>query len=107
VVVAKNRKPRFEQKGPALSQWYEEQVGLFGKKEADRMLSQLTVKKSYRRYNDPGRLMPGAVIRYKNAIGILTSQQNKGYYYIITGIQGRVPSRDCKILRKNCGLVYM
>jgi hypothetical protein len=107
IIVAKNRRPRFEQQGPAFSQWYDEQVELFGKKEADRMLSQLTVKKSYRRYNDPDRLMPGAMIMYDNRIGILTGQQNKGYYYIINGIQGRIPSRKCSILKRNCGLVYM
>lgn len=47
--VAKNCKPRFEQKGPALSDWYEEQVKCHGRQEADRMRSQLTVEKSTRR----------------------------------------------------------
>ena len=107
VTVAKNRKPRFEQKDPALSEWHEAQVDTVGKKEADRMLSQLSVKKSYRRYNDPNRLMPGAMIRYKGRVGILTGQQNNGYYYMASGIPGRIPSKDCEILKQNTGLVYM
>ena len=107
MTVAKNRKPRFEQKGPALSQWYNEQVDFIGKREADRKLSKLTVKKSYRRYNDPDRLMPGALIRCNGRLGILTGQQNNGYYYLAKGISGRIPSKNCEVLKQNTGLVYM
>ena len=106
-IVAKNRKPRFEQKGKALSQWYENAVDEYGVEEANRMLSGLTVSRSYRRYNNLNREMPGAIIRYKGRIGILTGQQNKGYYYIVTGIPGRIKASDCEILRHNPGLVYM
>lgn len=107
VTVAKNRRPRFEQQGLALSQWHEKQVETFGEKEADRMLSRLTVKPSYRRYNNTERLMPGALIRYDNRIGVLTGQQNNGYYYTVRGIEGRVPAKDCEILKHNTGLVYV
>ena len=34
------------------------------RQEADRMWSQLTVEKSTKRYNDPGRLIPGARFEY-------------------------------------------
>ena len=33
-VIAKNRKPRFEQQDMALSQWYEQQIEVLGKKES-------------------------------------------------------------------------
>lgn len=33
VIVAKNRKPRFEQKGEALSQWYERMVREHGRQK--------------------------------------------------------------------------
>ena len=105
--VAKNRRPRFEQKGLALSQWYEKAVDTYGKKEADRMLSSLQVRKSYRRYNDTDRELPGAIIRYGNKVGILTGQQNNGYYYTVSGITGRLKASDCEILKHNPGLVYM
>ena len=45
VPVARNRKPREEQKGDALSQWYEKQVSEKGCKEATRLRSVLTVQK--------------------------------------------------------------
>lgn len=105
VTVVKNRKPRFEQHGLALSQWYGKQVELFGKREADHTLSRLTVKRSYRRYNNPDRLMPGALIRHKGHIFVLTAQENNGRYYKHNG--KRIPARECDILKHNTGLVYM
>lgn len=105
--VAKNRKPRFEQTDPALSQWYRKAVDTYGKKDADRMLSCLRVKKSYRRYNNVKRELPGAVIRYNDRIGILTGQQNNGFYYIVSGFPEKLKAADCEVLRHNPGLVYM
>jgi len=102
--VARNRKPRIDQKGLALSQWYEKQVRLCGRKEADRMLSRLKVRKSYRRYNNPERIMPGAIVRHDGRIFILTSQENNGCYYKVNGT--RIPARECQIVKYNQGLVY-
>lgn len=79
----------------------------FGKKDADRMLSRLKVKKSYRRYNDVERELPGAVIRYNDRIGILTGQQNNGFYYIVSGFPEKLKAADCEVLRHNPGIVYM
>ena len=53
----KNKKQIF----PALDEWYEKEVAKVGEKEARRKLSRLTVKPSYRRYNDTKRVLPGAV----------------------------------------------
>lgn len=44
--IATNRKPRFEQKSDALSDWYFEQVKLKGKKYANKPTGRITVKKS-------------------------------------------------------------
>ena len=90
--VAKNRKPRFEQKGLALSQWKQD-------------VSKLTVKKSTRRYNDTKRLMPGALVRHKNKIFVKVGQITGGQYFRHNG--KNIPSKDCEILQHNVGLVYM
>ena len=105
VTIAKNRKPRFEQQGPALSQWYEEQIELCGKREADCMLSRVTAKPSYRRYNNTERVMPGAVVRHNGRIFVLTAQENKGRYYKLG--EKRIPAGECQVLKQNQGLVYM
>lgn len=105
MMIAKNRKPRFEQQGQALSQWYKEQIELCGKREADRMLSRVTVKSSYRRYNNIERIMPGTVVRHNGRIFILAAQENKGRYYKVG--KKRIPARECQVLKQNQGLVYM
>ena len=50
--VCKNRHKRFEQKGDSLEE--------FAKVHPD-LVSKLTVKKSRRYYNDPDRILPGAI----------------------------------------------
>ena len=62
--IATNRKPRFEQKGDALFDWYSEQVKLKGKKYADKLTGRITVKKSTRGYNSKDRVMPGTIFYY-------------------------------------------
>lgn len=106
--VAKNRKPRFEQKGPALSDWYEEQVKYHGRQEADRLRSQLTVEKSTRRYNNPERLMPGALFEYMGECHVLSGQLSNGQYLRAYG-DGKTnyPAKKCRIVRHNEGLVFV
>lgn len=106
--VAKNRKPRFEQKGPALSDWYEEQVKCHGRQEAGRMRSQLTVEKSTRHYNNPNRLMPGALFEYMGEYHVLSGQLSNGQYLRAYG-DGKTnyPARKCRIVRHNEGLVFV
>ena len=104
--VAKNRRPRFEQKGDALSVWYEKQVQLHGRKEADAMRSRLTVTPSRRYYKDPDRLMPGAVFLYRGKRYILTGQMNNGTRYIGCGMEKSVSISECHVIRKNEGLVF-
>ena len=105
--VAKNRKPRYKQEGPALSDWYKEQIDIFGKKEANRRLSRLTVKRSYRRYNNLNRLMPGAVFRHSGRIYVFRSQKNNGDYIFAEGKKHYFKAADCEILMHNTGLVYL
>ena len=110
-IVAKNRKPRFEQTGPSLQDWYHEQVRLIGKKETDRLCSQLTVEKSQRRYNNPDRIQPGTIFMYHGERHVLTGQITNGQYYrdktLPVHDKTNYPARDCQILKKNTGLVFI
>ena len=104
--VAKNRRPRFEQNGDALSDWYEKQVKELGEKEADVMRSRLTVKKSQRSYNNPKRLMPGAIFLYRGERHVMCGQQNNGTRIFGIGMRKSVDIRQCRIIRENAGLVF-
>ena len=106
--VATNRKPRFEQSGDALSDWYKKQVELYGKKDADRMLSILTVKKSLRSYNTNERLMPGAVFSYNGQRHVMTGQLTGGRYLRAYGdTKTNYPVGKCQIIKNNEGLVFV
>lgn len=105
--VAKNHKRRFEQKGDSLETWFQKAVEEYGIEEAERMRSCLTVKKSTRYYNTPGRLMPGAVFYYKGERKVLTGQLSNGQYYRAIGDRTNYPARDCRIVRQNEGLVFV
>jgi hypothetical protein len=112
--IAKNRTPRYEQQGFALSQWKEETLKTFSEKEVRKMISQLQVIPSRRYYNNTDRIMPGALVIYtpqgkpKIPVGqifILTSQLSNGQYYQYKG--KNIPAKDCLILKQNTGLVYI
>ena len=106
--VAKNRTPRFEQKDDALSDWYEKQVATYGRRQADRMRSQLVVKKSIRHYNNKDRIMPGAVFLYKGKRHVMSGQITNGLYLWAVGdTKTNYPARDCRIISRNTGLVYL
>ena len=112
-VVAKNRRAATEAKiatggkviesrqaFPALDDWFDHMVDLYGREEAERMRSRLTVEKSYRRYNNPDRILPGAVFYYKGKRYILQGQLTNGTYYRAIGQGNRnFPARECKIYR--------
>ena len=107
-LVAKNRRPRYEQKGDALSDWYTEAVEKFGAREAEAMLSRMVVKKSVRRYNDPKRALPGFMIRYKGKRCVVTGQRTNGQYYLSPDMLGiNIPARQSTVLAGNTGLVYV
>ena len=98
-IVARNRKPRFEQKGPALSDWFDSVAKEKGEKEAMRLLSKLEVSKSQRRYNNLERHLPGSVFLYKGKRYVMQGQRTNGNYLIPVG------HADWNLPRKQCTFV--
>lgn len=97
------KKPEY----PSLDQWYEKQVKLYGEKAAQKMRSQLTVKKSYRRYNNKGRYLPGTKFIYKGKEYLMTGQLTNGKYFRAEGCGNRnFPAKECKGAN-NTGLVFV
>lgn len=106
--VAKNRHKRFEQEDNSLEEWFNKMVALYGLKEAEKMRSQLKVNKSTRYYNTKGRIIPGAIFLYNNKRYVLSGQLANGKYFRAVGCGNRnFPSKDCTILQRNSGLVYL
>ena len=69
--------------------------------------SQLEVTKSYRRYNDPDRLMPGAVFLFRGKRYVLQGRITNGAYFKAVGEpKMNIPARDCRILKQNEDLVF-
>ena len=107
-VVAKNRKARFEQKEDSLEDWFNKQVQTLGEKAAEKLRSNLTVTKSTRYYNTPGRVMPGATFLYEGKRYVLSGQLANGTYYRAVNCGNKnFPSRDCQLITHNNGLVYL
>ena len=105
-VVAKNRKPRFEQPKdyPALSD----------AKLSPEQVSRLSVLPSYRSYKDPSRILPGALYLVDGKVCVLTGQQHYGEYllfkYDIVDDKGKAvaeKAKNCKLLCLNKGLVFV
>ena len=98
-IIAKNCKARFEQKGASFSQWQEHMAKQYGKAPAQRMVSQLKVTKSKRRYQNLKRVMPDAIFIYRSKRFVLTGQITKGRYYRAFGQgQKNFPAKECKIV---------
>ena len=71
------------------------------------MLSRLKVKKSYRRYNNTERVMPGAIIRHNGKVGVLNSQKSNGTQFCMLDSNKWLSAKQCEILKHNTGLVYI
>ena len=66
------------------------------------------VKKSTRYYNNPDKVMPGAVFLLEGQRYIMTGQLCNGKYCRAYGQENRnFPAKDCRIVSQNTGLVYM
>ena len=106
--IATSRKPRFEQKGNALSDWYKEQIEAYGQHEAGKMRSRLTVKKSKRSYNTAKKLMPGCIFYYDGQRHVMTGQSSYGRYLRAynCGTKDFLASK-CQIIQFNTGLVFV
>lgn len=106
--IATNRNPRFEQKGDALSDWYKEQLKIYGQYEAEKMRSRLTVKKSKRSYNTTKRLMPGCVFYYDGQRHVMTGQSSYGRYLRAYNCGTKdFPASKCQVIQFNAGLVFV
>ena len=106
--IATNRKPRFEQTGDSLSDWYEKQLKTCKNDEADKLLSALKVKKSSRFYNSKDRLMPGAIFFYNGQRHVMSGQLTGGRYLRAYGdTKTNYTISKCKILKHNEGLVFI
>ena len=106
--VAKNRKPRFEQKGDALSDLRNKITEEHGELAARRIISKLVVKKSYRRYNALERIKPSAVLIFNNQKYLLRGQITNGKYYHAFGEGTKnFPSRNCEVVNSGYSLTYM
>ena len=71
-----------------------------------KAVSKLTVKKSTRSYNEPGRVLPGATIRYNGNNYILKGNHNDRFILFSIGGSG-IPKSKCEIARHNTGLVFI
>lgn len=106
--IAVNRHKGFEQKEDSLEDWYDFMVQQYGKEQADTIRSRLTVTKSTRRYNSPNRVMPGAVFLYKGHRHVLKGQLTGGQYYRAEDAGNtNFPAKDCNIVYRNTGLVFI
>ena len=106
--VAKNRKKRTDQKDNSLAEWFADMVKVHGIREAERMRSRLSVKKSTRHYNTKRRVMPGTVFQYHGKRYVMTGQISGGLYYRAYGCGDQnFSSRKVKIIQQNGGLVYV
>ena len=106
-VVAKNRKPRFEQKGDALSDLQSKITKEHSELAARRAVSKLVAKKSYRRYNAPERIKPSAIFMFNNKRYLLSGQLTNGRYYRAFGEGTKnFPSRNCEVVSSGYSLTY-
>lgn len=97
--VCKNRHKRFEQKTDSLEEYVE---------KYPNFLSNLTVKKSQRSYNDLKRVLPGAVILYQGKRYILSGRSSGGKQYRMLGYGNQnFTASKCTIVQQNTGLVYV
>lgn len=96
--VCKNRHKRFEQKTDSLEE--------FAAKNPD-LVSELTVKKSKRSYNNLKRNLPGTIVLYEGIRYILSGRSSGGTQYRMLE-QGKknFAASKCTIVRNNSGLVY-
>ena len=115
VSIAKDGKVTYKkQKFPSLEDWFADMVKKHGQKEAERMRSRLTVQKSYRRYNNTKRPLPGSVFYHEGKRYVMKGQLTGGEYLTAVGVkQPDGPSKDRHFAVSECtifpnrGLVFV
>ena len=107
-VVAKNRRKRTGQTEPSLHEWYIESVKKIGKEETKKLQSKMQVVKSIRYYRDKNALQPGTLFMYKNQVYVLSGSLSNGAYLRAWGdTKTNYPRKDCIIIKRNTGLVFL
>ena len=97
-----------KQSAPSLEEWYGNMVQSHGGREAEKMRSRLTVRRSTRSYNNRDRVMPGAVFESGGNYYVMDGQLTNGKYYRAYGSgKKNFPAAKCRIVRQNNGLVYV
>lgn len=108
VEIAKNRRKRMDQKTDSLHDWYIKVKHTCGAMEAHELQKRVTVTKSTRRYNSPDRLQPGTEFLYYGKRFIMSGQISNGQYFRAVGdVKTNYPSRECKVVKNNQGLVFV
>ena len=99
--VAKNRRPRYEQERSGYK-------ALSNMGYTRQQVSLLHVKKSRRYYNDTKRDLPGVEFFHNGKRYVKSGQSNGGFYIQAEG-QGKAnfTASECRIVKKNRGLVYL
>ena len=68
----------------------------------------MQVVKSTRYYRDKNALSPGTLFLYKNNIYVLSGSITNGQYLRAFGdSKTNYPTKNCKILKENTGLVFL
>ena len=102
-VVAKNRKPRFEQNGPSLQDF----LNGFPETERRSICNKLKIVPSKRSYNNLKRNLPGTTFVYDDKRYVMSGQSSGGKQLLAEGYPNiRFDAKKCIIIR-SCGLVYI
>ena len=85
---------------------HKHETGMFRKRRPKEDKPVYEVIPSKRGYNDPGRLMPGAIVLYQGNRYVVKGKRNNRQTLI--GLAGNgVALSKLTVLRKNAGLVYL
>ena len=107
-VVAKNRRKRTGQIEPSLHEWYLESIKKIGKEKTKKLQSKMQVIKSTRYYRDKNALQPGTIFMYKGKTFVLSGSLSNGAYLRVWGdTKTNYPRKDCIIIKRNTGLVFL
>lgn len=114
--VAQNRRPACQAspgtgKGgksvPSLEEWVQELSKTEKPEEVRSKISKLQVKPGKNVYNDPKRVLPGAIFYYKNHRYVKTGQRSGGAMLHAYGYGKKdFPKGQCKV-RPKTGLVFV
>lgn len=112
VIVARNRHKRENQvKMPSLKGYREGLVTEFGKAEANKQLSLLSVDRSTKRIKTNPKEITASlscVIYYQGRREVVSGMLNRGTTLRLVGsAMKNVSLKDCKLLSRNTGIVFL